>query len=343
MHGNRRYSNFGPLALRLESGLRDEFGLPDETAVSASSATAGLSAALIASGRAGPVLMPAFTFPATLGAVRAAGLAPIIVDVDRNDWAVRREQLELALAHTGATVVMIVAPFGLRFDFDAEIALCLRSGASVVIDNASGLGVRRSSKGTPPNVFEVFSMHATKPFAIGEGGVVFAHRLHDAALRGALGFALESHKSPEGPRWGFNGKMSELHAAVGLAQLARFAPALKRRRDFVASYVDLLARCGDLKFPTDVDRAPWQFFPVLLPDATAAERFVAAAAADGLEIRRYYRPSLSRWPDAVTWGACDVAEDLADRMCVLPVRANAEPGETEAIMSITRSALDLAL
>ncbi len=251
--------------------------------------------------------------------------------------------LEPALAHTGATIVMLVAPFGLRFDFAAEIALCLRLGASVVIDNASGLGVRRFGRGLPPNVFEVFSMHATKPFAIGEGGAIFAHRSHDADLRAALAFALSSHLSPEGPRWGFNGKMSELHAAVGLAQLARFAPALKRRRDFVSRYIDLLAQRGGLELPTDSDRAPWQFFPVLLPSAAAAERFVAAAAAEGLEIRRYYRPSLSRWPDAETWGACEVAEDLADRMCVLPVRSNAAHDESDAIISITRKALDLAL
>lgn len=343
MHANRWYSNFGPLARRFERGLRDAFGAEGETCVTASSGTAGLSAALIATGRPGPVLVPAFTFPASLGAVRAAGLAPIIVDVDRNDWALRCERLEPALADTGATIVMIVAPFGLRPEIDAEIALCLRSGASVVIDNASGLGVPRAAKASRRNVFEVFSMHATKPFGVGEGGVVFAHRFHDAALREALAFALASHMSPEGPRWGFNGKMSELHAAVGLAQLARFAPALRRRQDFVAQYMDLLAKRGGLEFPSDADRAPWQFFPVLLPSATATERFVAAAAAEGVEIRRYYRPSLSRWPDAAIWGACDIAEDLADRMCVLPVRSNAEPDETEALISITSKALDLAL
>ena len=343
MHERRWYSNFGPLARRFETELGEAFGAAEETCVTASSATAGFSAALIATGRPGPVLVPAFTFPASLGAVRAAGMAPIVVDVDRRDWTLRRDCLEPALSGAGATVVMLVTPFGMRPEFDAEIDLCLRAGAAVVIDNASGLGVRRFANGLPRNVFEVFSMHATKPFAIGEGGAVFAHRAHDEALRAALAFALASHLSPDGPHWGFNGKMSELHAAVGLAQLPRFGPALRRRQEFVARYIDLLAKRDDLEFPKEADRAPWQFFPVLLPSETAVERFVTAAAAVGVEIRRYYRPSLSLWPDAATFGPCDVAEDLADRMCVLPVRSNVEREEAEAIITLTAGALNGAL
>ena len=84
------YSNFGPLCRQFAAELIVHFGLPGEACVPCSSATAGLSAALVASGVEGCVLIPAFTFPATLGAVRAAGLTPVVMDVDALEAHVAR-------------------------------------------------------------------------------------------------------------------------------------------------------------------------------------------------------------------------------------------------------------
>jgi dTDP-4-amino-4,6-dideoxygalactose transaminase len=340
---NGWYSNFGPLVRRLESQLLSMAGAPEETCVTCCNATAGLSAALLATGCRDRVLLPAFTFPASLGAVRAAGMTAIVADVDAGNWTLSPDLLDRSLAETGASVVMLVAPFGMRSAWEAELAICRKRGVAVVIDNASGLGGPRPPKGLGEDVFEVFSMHATKPFAVGEGGAIFAHRSHDAALRSALNFALDSYVKPEGPAWGFNGKMSEFHAAVGIAQLKRYREIVRRRQAFAANYRDRLAHRVEIVCPQDINCAPWQFFPVLLPNVMAAERFIEIAAAAGVEIRRYYRPSLSRWPETRCFEACPVAEDLADRMCVLPVRAVTTGPETEQIADLVFDALDRAL
>jgi dTDP-4-amino-4,6-dideoxygalactose transaminase len=337
------YSNFGPLVRRLEAGLREMFGASGESCVTCSNATAGLSAALLATGRAGPVLLPAFTFPASLGAVRAAGMTPIVADVGAQNWTLGGNLLETALADTGASAVMLVTPFGIGRNWRPELEICRTHGAAVVIDNASGLGGPRPSEGYGADVFEVFSMHATKPFAIGEGGAIFAHRGHDSALRSALNFALNSHAEPGGPVWGFNGKMSEFHAAVGIAQLNRFRDIVSRRQAFAAIYRDRLAPYPRVVCPQDMKCAPWQFFPVLLPSVAVAERFIETAAAAGVEIRRYYRPSLSRWPQTRCFKGCPVAEDLADRMCVLPVRALDSGSEAEQIVELVLDVLDRVL
>jgi dTDP-4-amino-4,6-dideoxygalactose transaminase len=186
-------------------------------------------------------------------------------------------------------------------------------------------------------------MHATKPFAIGEGGAVFAHKSREFALRAALNFGLESHSRAEGPLWGVNGKMSEFHAAVGLAQARRFPTALLRRRSYVEHYLQGLRAIGGVSYPTDPHAAPWQFFPILTPGVEAAERFVAYAAQQGLEIRRYYRPSLSQWPGARGFAPCPVAEDLAQRMCVLPVRGLDFDVEADEMAGLVMAALALAL
>ncbi len=340
---NGWYSNFGPLVRRLESRLLTTFGASGESCVTCSNATAGLSAALLATGRTDRVLLPAFTFPASLGAVRAAGMSPIVADVDAENWTLGGNLLDRALAETGASVAMLVAPFGIRRNWEAELAICRARGAAVVIDNAAGLGGSRPAKGFGEDLFEVFSMHATKPFAVGEGGVIFANRVHDAALRSALNFALSSYAKPGGPAWGFNGKMSEFHAAIGIVQLNRIGDIVSQRQAFAAIYRDRLAHYPEVVCPKDTTCAPWQFFPVLLPSVTAAERFIETAAAAGVELRRYYRQSLSLWPETRCFESCPVAEDLADRMCVLPVRALTAGPETNQIVDLVLDALDRAL
>ncbi len=340
MHGNRWYSNFGPLAVRFEDALAARYGAGgSEACVCVTSATAGLSAAIMAAGVTGNVLVPAFTFPASLGAVRAAGAIPVVCDVDPDTWTVSPDILAQALRSVSAQAVMIVEPFGIHQALDALIDLCLDRGLAVIIDSAAGLGVPREPRPVRHNVFTVFSMHATKPFAVGEGGCVFAHRDHAVGLRSAVNFALPSHPGDANVRWGFNGKMSELHAAVGLAQLERIDGIAGERQRQAAIYRDRLAGQEGLVTPDAIDRSPWQCFPVCLPSASAAEALVARAAAVGVEIRRYYRPSLSQWPDTAVAGACPAADSLAGRMCVLPLRSGASQDEAPELMRRTVAAV----
>ncbi|MGH6836073.1 MAG: DegT/DnrJ/EryC1/StrS family aminotransferase [Methylocella sp.] len=343
MQENGWYSNFGPLVRRLESRLLATYGAAGETCVTCCNGTAGLSAALLATGRTDQVLLPAFTFPASLAAVRAAGMTTIVADVDAKTWTLAGNLLDRALVETGARVVMLVAPFGIRSNWEAELVICREHGAAVVIDNASGLGGPRPVKGFSDEVFEVFSMHATKPFGVGEGGVIFAHRKHDAGLRSALNFALNSYAKPGGLARGFNGKMSEFHAAIGIVQLDRIGEIVSRRQAFADIYRERLAHYPEIVCPQDMNCAPWQVFPVLLPSVSAAEGLIEIAAAAGVEIRRYYRPSLSRWPETRRFEACPVAEDIADRMCALPVRGVTACFETNQVADLVLNALDRAL
>src|SRR5690242_5468700 len=114
------FSNFGPAADRLERALAEAFGEPGDVFVLTSSATSGLAACLIAAGVVGPVLVPAFTFPATFAAVRMAGAEPVLVDVDATTWSCDPDGLRRALKQTGARAAILVAPFGISQDFAAH-------------------------------------------------------------------------------------------------------------------------------------------------------------------------------------------------------------------------------
>jgi dTDP-4-amino-4,6-dideoxygalactose transaminase len=338
-HDSGWFTNFGPLSHRLEDELERDFGRHGEICVSASSATAGLSAALLALGCKGTVLVPAFTFAASAGAVFSAGLEPFVMDVSEKTWTIDASELDRILCLPEIGAVMLVSPFGLPQDFSEHLAICERHGRAVVIDNAAGLGGVRPNRRAHPNVAEVFSMHATKPFGIGEGAMIFAHPRLEEPLRAALNFSLNAPCRPDLPPWGFNGKMSELHAGVGLAQAERFPSRIVGRRAFAARYIAELAEVRGIQIVADSQSAPWQVFPVLLPDGRARERAISYALEHGLEIRRYYHPSLSRWPQIRAAEPCPVSESLADRMCALPIRADFVTAEADQIVKIAVDAV----
>jgi dTDP-4-amino-4,6-dideoxygalactose transaminase len=339
----RRFTNFGPLSRRLERLLCETWGGPEAVCVSTSSGTAALAAPLIARGVSGRVILPAFTFPATLSAIRMAGAEPVLVDVNPRDWRLDVDTLRRALDATGARSAIVLCPFGLRSDFEPHARIVAARGGTLVVDNAAGLGVAARPVPVSPHAFEACSLHATKPFAVGEGGLVFAHRSQEESLRRALNFGLRPGSPTDLRGWGINGKLSELHAAVGLAAACGFQERLARRRSLVSSYCAAARGRDGVQTCTDPDAGAWQFFPLLLPEAAAAERFVAEAAARGMETRRYYAPALSTLPDVDRLGPCPVAEDLSARMCCVPVYSHATETEAREMVAVFAAALAAAV
>lgn len=340
-HRQNHYSNFGVLSEAFSTGLLREFGLEGEACVVCNSATAGLSAALLASSCSGAVLVPGFTFPATFGAVRAAGLRPLIMDVAQSNWAIAADELDQALARTGAEAVILVSPFGLALNFTEHIRVCQKRRVTVVIDSAAGLGGVRLNNCALPDVYEVYSLHATKPLGVGEGGAVFCTPERLETIKSALNFGLPNAGAPPGPPWGFNGKLSELHAAVGLAQLQRYKPILEGRQRFAALYQSTFVDFP-VSFPHDTPiSSPWQVFPLLMPSEEALFAVSDALYKAGIEVRRYYRPSLSKWRGADVVGPCFVSEMLAMRMIALPIRNIADTAAAEPILGPIAAAFQM--
>ena len=334
------FANFGPAATRFEAALAAEFGEPGEAFVAASSATSGLAACLIAERITGTVLFPAFTFAASASAIRMAGAQPMLVDVDTASWACDLAKLERALDRTMAEAVMLVSPFGIAQDFSAHVALCGARGVAVVIDSAAGLG--GEPKGGRGRAYEVYSLHATKPFAIGEGGAIqtAAHRVE--RLRAALNFGLPWAPERSGAH-GINGKMPEVAAAVGMAVLAGYAKTLAGRRVQAQRYLELTERFDEVTVHRGLADLPWQVFPCLMPSPDSVDEFVEEAARRGLEARRYYRPSLSQWGGIAAAGDCSVSEMLADRMICLPIYSDGSDQEIAELHGVVDACLDKVL
>jgi dTDP-4-amino-4,6-dideoxygalactose transaminase len=215
-----QFSNFGPAATQLEARLTEAYAAPDRQAVLVANATVGLTASLLALGLRGPVIVPAFTFPATAQALIAAGCTPVFGDIDPETWELSPDEIRRIAREQSVVAVLHVRVYGLCRSL-LEIEAATRAiGVPLVIDSAAALGGQASDSmpiGQSGDV-EVFSMHATKVFGIGEGGVVLAEPELAARIRRCLNFGLDGGHVTS---LGINGKLSELHAAVGLAVLDR--------------------------------------------------------------------------------------------------------------------------
>ena len=219
----RVYSNFGPLAVSLEERIAAHFGLSAGTVITVANGTLGLWLALLAQVvRPGTLcVLPAWTFVASVHAATMAGLTPFFVDVDARtgtiEPAATREMILSAPVEVGA--VMPVSPFGQPVDIAAWDEFRGSTGLPVVIDAAAGFDSL-----TPGETPIVVSLHATKVLGAGEGGfVITTDRSMVRAIRARSNFGFQGTR--EARSSGGNAKLSEYHAAVGLASLDEWPQA----------------------------------------------------------------------------------------------------------------------
>ncbi len=331
----KRFSNFGPVHSLLEERLTSDYAPPSREAVLVASGTAGITATLMALEIHGRVLIPSFTFAATVQAVRAAGCVPVFCDVCPDLWEMSPETLRAGMAQDGIACVLTVRSYGLCRDLTALEEVCREAKVPLVVDAAAALGGETGTGALAGGngIAEVFSLHSTKVFSIGEGGVVFASRELAAGIRTAINFGITQN----GVGIGFNGKLNEFACAVGLAMADRVESYIALRRRVAASYIACLESIPRVKLPRNAGQPPWQSFPIQLTGLADASPFVERALELGLEVRRYYRPALHT-QDSSPMDA-PVSKRLADTMICLPIYSDMTTCEQNLVMKIVSETL----
>lgn len=225
--------------------------------VCVSSATLGLEIASKFIFKKKEVRIPAFTFPATATALIRSGFDPVLCDVREGDWLMAEiDDQSLPVCTFGVSV----------------------NGSLVDAAGAYGNGVTAN---------RVYSLHATKTLPAGEGGVVCGSPELLDYVRKIASFGFENGLVELS---GTNAKLSEYHAAVGLASLERFPKIIKRLQEIESRYRLNLSD----RFEMQV-RAPgaYSIFPVLVSNAEKASRYLTAS---GIQSRSWYIPTLERHP-----------------------------------------------
>lgn len=339
---DRWFSNGGPCQRLLSERLADRTGA---YCTPVASGTLGLMVGLIAllgDAPSGPVAMPSFTFVATAQSAIWCGLSPRLHDVDADHWHLDPVALDASLRAGGTAAAISVSAFGTPPPSETRErweASCGAAGVPLLVDSAAGFGAT-ADDGVPIGAqgdVEVVSFHATKPFAIGEGGAVFTRRLdlHERIER-AVNFGFRADHSVDFIR-ALNAKMSELHAATALAVLDELDEILERRRGDAAR---IRRQTGNLTaWQLGCERSTWQFVPVALPDEASRDA-VLAACADTIQTRIYYTPLHELLPaEAVpTAGPLPITEDLAARILCLPMANDLTPKEVDEIAAVLERA-----
>jgi dTDP-4-amino-4,6-dideoxygalactose transaminase len=339
-----RVTNDGPNLREFERRLASYLGAEDCVAVSSGSA-ALLLAIWALELRGGTAVLPAFTFPATLNAILLAGMTPVFCDIEPDTWTMNPVHLTgLLAADPSIRLVVPVNVFGVQPDVGA-VRRAIGSRAPVLLlDNAHGFGTEQGGARCPPEVpLQAYSFHATKLLPAVEGGAVVATdpRLL-AEIRRLRNHGVASDPLASAP--GFNAKMSELHAAVGLRSLRGLDAALARRREYAERLRRTMATdCAEAftvqAIPPGM-RSNFQNLGVLCRRAGCSNVAAVQTALDraGIETRRYFWPPLHQL--RAYRGRCSlpVTEAVSEAILCLPLHSRMDPPVLERIEEALRRA-----
>jgi dTDP-4-amino-4,6-dideoxygalactose transaminase len=241
------------------------------TAFSTTSATTAMHLVLAAY-RIGPgdeVLVSDFTFPATGNVVVQTGATPVLVDCVPGRFDMDPDDLAAKVTPKSRAII-VVHPFGQPAEMDRINAIAQQHGLRVIEDGACALGAKVSDGRACGSVSDAgcFSFHPRKLLTTGEGGMIVTddHDISETlavlrshgARRGAHGFEFVEN--------GYNYRMSEIQAALGLEQIKRFDDILESRREIAKTYMDLLKPLEPITIPmsADISHCTIQSFVVML-------------------------------------------------------------------------------
>ncbi len=291
----------GPRVEEFERAFAERVGAPE--AVATTSCTTALHLALYASG-IGPgdeVIVPSLSFIATANAVWHCGATPVFADVDPLTYNLDPADVERRLtARTKA--VMPVHQVGLPADMDGFMALAERHGLTLVEDAACAIGALH--RGRPIGSLgplACFSFHPRKVITCGEGGMIAVHdpelaeRLRRLRQHAMDQSALARHAASDVviehyPERGWNARMTDLQAAVGLRQLDVLDVVLAERRRLAERYTEALADLEWIETPFEPEYAErtWQSYPIRVASGApaGADELMRLLLKDGVATRR---------------------------------------------------------
>ncbi|ALA24594.1 hypothetical protein AVI51_00830 [Piscirickettsia salmonis] len=234
---NQWYSNRGPLVCDFETRIAAHFNYPQGGVATCASGTLGLISTLLALElpRGSKCVMPAWTFIGTMAAINAAGLEPVLADVELDSWALDVNEVKKCVeVDKEISAVIVVCPFGKMIDIALWEDFSKRYNIAVIIDGAACFDSFKQV-GKKTKLPFIISLHATKVFGIGEGGLVFSENTDLInKVKKITNFGIDEQRQV--PVVGINGKMSEYHAAVGHALLDEWHDYRQCWKKLIKSY-----------------------------------------------------------------------------------------------------------
>lgn len=336
--GNKQLTNNGPMVRQLEQQLSEYLGVNHLSLFN--NGTIALMAAIASQELTGSVITTPFSFVATAHSLIASGLRPIFCDIDPVTYNLDPSLVE-SVIEPDTTAVLPVHVFGVPCDVGAFQRLQGSHGLKVIYDAAHAFGVHVN--GT--NVLNygdasALSFHATKVFHTFEGGVVVSS---NAAAKERVdryrNFGFVNEEAVDS--FGSNGKMSEVHAAMGLLNVRDFSVILSRREEIASAYLKRLGGLAGIYLPAAARQSQnFSYFPIIVEDGYGATRdeLFARFRERQIFVRKYFFPLITDFQIYKQAGYCSRdfpnARSVANRILCLPISAEMELGEVDRVCDV---------
>jgi dTDP-4-amino-4,6-dideoxygalactose transaminase len=340
--------SLGPTIDRFEELVAERVGAPYAAAVS--SGTTGLHLLCISAG-IGPgdeVITSPYSFAASANCFMYEGGVPVFADIDPRTLNLDPAAVEAAITERTKAIVAVDI-YGYPCELDELRAIADRHGLALIDDSCEALGARykRAPLGSQ-GVSAVFAFYPNKQMTTGEGGIVTTHSEEEWRLLRSL---RNQGRGDEGGwlehvRLGYNYRLDDVGAAIGIGQLEKLDEILALRSEVARRYDALLAGVEGVEVPcaddADHERS-WFVYVVKLPDNEARERVIAHFERERIGYNRYL-PSIHLQPYmreryGFREGMCPVSEDASARTLALPFFTALEREAQERVVEALASVL----
>jgi perosamine synthetase len=337
-------SSIGAFIGRFEGALADVTGASHAIAVCNGTVALHLALHSLDIGPGDEVIVPTFTYIASVNTILQTGATPVFADSRESDWLL--DPADVARRITPRTkAIMAVHLYGTPCGMTELAALARAHGLNIVEDCAEALGTKLHGRhvGTFGDI-GTFSFFGNKTVTTGEGGMVVCN---DSALAETMRLVKGQGQSPNQRYWhdrlGFNYRMTNIAAAIGLAQMERFETTLIRKNRIDEKYRELMADLPvTFQQPSPGAEQSLWLMTLLLPKGSDRDRLMADMAAGAIETRPVFfcahqLPIYAR--ERQTAGRFPVAEDIAARGLSLPSYPSLTQAEMEHVVRSLHQAL----
>jgi dTDP-4-amino-4,6-dideoxygalactose transaminase len=337
---SRMLSNFGAFAQRMEAMTADYLGVPTRVVVSGDIGLVLTIAALDLT-KGSTAVLPSFTFNSTVNAVLWNGIRPVFADIDRQTLNLDPQAVDEAAHQHGARLIVATHVFGNPANTGGLAEIADRHGARLIFDAAHGYGASRGGRKVGSfGDAEVFSLSGTKLVTSAEGGLVASSSeelLERISYLRGYGFRDDYNSKYVG----LNGKMSELHAALGLLTLPHVDEAVAIRHRIAAAYKALLRGVPELAFQEvrSADTPTFKDFAILFSNRAQRDSVERALAAAEIQTKRYFLPAHHMdGYRAFSAGPLTNTEQTADRILCVPIFSSLQTSEVARIADVIATA-----
>ena len=307
----------GPLVQKFEKILASKLSLDNYVAVS--NGTIALQMAIRALGVKNEVITTPFTWIATVSALKWEGCKPVFCDIDSETLNIDPNKIEDSITDK-TTAIMPVHVFGNPCDISSIEGIAEKYNLKVIYDAAHAIGSQYKGRSVLSyGDISATSTHSTKLLNTAEGGGCVTLDINLIERLKRIRF-IGHNKNKDIVEDGFNGKMTEVHAALGLANLKYFNDVLIDRKEKYKLYLNEFGNSENLSFQKQkFGSSNNSYFPIIFKSEKQLLKIQTALNKENIYPRRYFYPSVNTFTKVLDYKKCKISEQISNKILCLPL------------------------